>query len=245
MSGLKIALTCAIALLALPAWAAKIVPPAPQYYVFDDSHALTKQQTEALSTLLIEHDQATGEQVIFAVFEGLEGEDPQEFARALFERWNVGQGVEDNGTLLAVFLKEHRALIEKGRGLDSVLTPAQNDTLIKTFLTPELKAGNTYRALGLSGLELLRLLQSPLIDSGRAEEILKIGGFKGLYRPIPVGARSWYLWVLLGVLFFAIEAHFSSAGWFRPNPWRQILEAIRQLRHPNGTVKLGGSDGHW
>lgn len=246
-------LTLTAASWSAPIHAASAIPPAPEHYVLDEPGLLTTPQRNALSTLLIEHDQATGEQIFFAVFNTLGDSDLTVRTHEVFNAWNVGKRVGDNGALLALYIKENQARIEVGLGLDPQLPPNENQRLIREFLMPELRADQPYRALSLSALEILRDVESPLVTTGRARQILRAGGLEGHLVPVRVGVGTWFVWVLLGAVFFvfalnnlaAAEAHFTSTGWFRPNPWRQMLQTIADFKRRSSRPAVGGADGQW
>lgn len=232
---------------------AQALPAPPRLNLFDEAALLTSQQQKALESILVEHEQAAGERIVIAILKSAEGQDPAQAAQPLFEEWIVNQG-QDDGTLMAIYADDRKAWIDSAYGIE-ILDEAGKAAIIRDFILPELKAGHPYRAVGLSLLELLRVLQSPLIESGRAEQLLQQGGLEGNLKPVTrgSGAGSWFAFVIAGVLLFGLlltnilsaEAHFTGEGWFRPNPWkifsRQSLQALRSgSRSP-----LGGIDGHW
>jgi uncharacterized protein len=217
---------------ALPthAQAEKAIPTAPYYYVLDEPGVLNAQTTRAIQTLLIEHDRLTGEQVLVAVFKSLDGEDPVEFTNRVFSNWKIGQRGKDNGVLLAVYWQDHRARIEVGYGLEPTLTDAKSKAILSDILLPELKNNQPDRALSLSTLEILRTIGSPLIQDGKAERILRSGGFQGDFRthsyaPVSGGNVGAWPWMGFGLVFLILvinffnsaEAHFSRAGLYRPS----------------------------
>lgn len=209
-------------------WAAKPIPTPPQYYVLDEPHILEGQALQALQALLIEHDRATGEQVLVAVFDSLGGEDLNDFTNRVFQEWKIGQRGKDNGVLLAVFNKDHKARIEVGYGLEPLLTDAKSSDILRDILVPEMREGHPGAALLMSSYKILSVIQSPLVASGRAKAILQSQGVQ-IRRASPThpNADAWPLWLLPGIVFMVIvwnimhsaEAHFTNAGWYRPKPW--------------------------
>lgn len=213
------------ALIAMSA-EAKTIPQAPHYYVLDEPKVLSQSAKEALQTLLVEHDRLTGEQLVLAVFETLDDEELVDFTNRVFSSWKIGKRGKDNGVLLALYWKERKARIEVGYGLEPLLTDAKSKRILSEFLIPELKNRQPDRALTLASLEILRTIESPLIQSGQAEQILKSGGFRGGFQPAPKNGSSWAVWVILGfiLLFIALnfltaaDAHFTRGGWYRQRP---------------------------
>ncbi|MGZ3699768.1 MAG: TPM domain-containing protein, partial [Bdellovibrionota bacterium] len=228
---------------------AKPIPAPPYYYVLDEAGVMDARSLQALQALLIEHDRTTGEQIVMAIFKSLDGEDLVDYTNRVFSQWKIGQRGKDNGVLLALYWNDHKSRFEVGYGLEGLLTDAKTKDILENVLKPELQAGNPNRALSLAALEILRTVGSPLIANGRAEEILRSGGFRGRYRPVPRGpsANGWFVWVFLGIILISIvmnlitaaEAHFTSAGWYRPRPW----DRNRRLGGRGGGFWWGG--GGW
>ncbi len=216
---------------AAASWAAlaKPIPPAPQYYVLDEPHLLDQQATRALQALLIEHDRTTGEQVVVAIFNSLDGEDLNDFTNRVFQKWEIGQRGKDNGVLLAVFNQDHKARIEVGYGLEPELTDAKSSRILRDYLIPGMKAGQPAEGITQSALQILQTIDSPLVQNGRAQKILRSGGMlRTDVRSTPM-KNGWIVWLFLGLILMFIvshimssaEAHFTREGWYRPRPWRR------------------------
>lgn len=223
--------TTLVALSSLSSWShaandAKALPAPPRYYVLDEPKVLSPNTKRALQTLLIEHDRVTGEQVIFAIFESLGEEDLVDWTNQVFTKWGIGKRGKDNGVLLALYWENRKARIEVGYGLEPLLTDAKSKDVLDHFLIPELKNKNPDRALTLAALEILRILESPLVESGQAEQILRSGGIRGEFVPESGNGSGWAVWVILGIILLfvvlnlltAADAHFSGTGWHRKRP---------------------------
>jgi uncharacterized protein len=236
---------------------AKSIPAAPFYYVLDEPHVLSQNALRSVETLLIEHDRVAGEQVLVAIFQSLGDEDLVDYTNRVFQQWKIGKRGKDNGVLLALFWNNHKARIEVGYGLEGLLTDAKSSGILSDILLPELKNSNPDRAVSLAALEILRTLGSPLIQNGKAEQILKSGGFQGDWKPQEVyvpRTGGLAVWLFLGFIILSIvlrtitgaEAHFTRAGWVRHNPW---VPYRRTSGFTSGLVGgliggfLGGSNG--
>jgi uncharacterized protein len=110
--------------------AEKALPPAPEYYVLDEPGALDAGTTHALRTLLVEHDHLTGEQVVVAIFRGLDGEDLVAWTAKVFQAWGIGKRGKDNGVLLALYWQDRQARLEVGYGLEPLLTDARSKRVL-------------------------------------------------------------------------------------------------------------------
>lgn len=249
----------ALALAAL-AWAPTIslankpIPAPPQYYVLDEAHLLGNQELQSLQALLIEHDRAAGEQVVVAVFNSLDGEDLSDYAVKVFQQWKIGQRGKDNGVLLVVFNKEHKARIEVGYGLEPLLTDAKSADILQEVLIPEMRQGHSSAALLLSAYKILSVIQSPLVQSGRAKAILQSQGVPiRRAKPVRPSGDHWPLWLLPGIVLMIIiwnimhsaEAHFTNAGWYRPKPWSRRWGSTGFIPPAPGGFGGGLGGGGW
>lgn len=213
-------------------WAAseKPIPPPPRYYVLDEPHLLDQQATRALEALLIEHDRTGGGQIVVAIFNSLDGQDLNDYTNRVFQKWEIGQREEDNGVLLAIFNQDHKARIEVGYGLEPQLTDAKSSRILRDYLIPGMKAGQPAEAVTQSALQILQAIDSPLVQNGRAQKILRSGGMLrqdvSSSQPMKGG---WVVWLFLGIILMVIVSHiissaeatFTSGGWYRPRPWRR------------------------
>lgn len=190
-------------LMALPFGAFAAPPPLPlppQMYVLDEASVLAPKTVNALHSLFLAHEGATRQQIVFAVLKSLEGEDLVTRTNQIFQFWKIGQKGKDNGVLLALYWQDRRARLEVGYGLEHILTDAKSKTVLAESLTPLLKQGKPDDALIVTALQLLTVLQSPLIQDGSASRILAEGGFRDFQslranktRPVP----SHLIWVFL------------------------------------------------
>lgn len=207
--------------------ASKPIPAPPRTYVLDEPHVLSAPISESLQSLLSQHNRLTGEQIVVAIFDSLDGEDPVSWTNQVFTQWKIGQREKDNGVLLALYWKEHRSRIEIGYGLEPILTDAKAKDILANYLAPELRNNHPDRALSLATLQILKTVDSPLLQDRKAQEILRSGGFQGSWRPTTSNNATWTVWLILGFILLVIalnilttaSAHFSRDGWYRPSPW--------------------------
>jgi uncharacterized membrane protein YgcG len=201
-------------------------------YVLDEPHILSSSMLSAVQTLLIEHEHATGQQMLIAIFERLNGQTPKDRTAQVFQTWAIGSRSKDEGVLLALYWKEREAWIEAGYGLEDQLTETRSQNILSGFLMPELQAGKPNRAIPLALYQVLAMIDSPLIANGLADKVLRgQGGFRGSWTEVSSAPLKyiWLGWLTLGLLFMGIvgyvltsaDAHFTRNGWFRPRPWRQ------------------------
>lgn len=117
--------------------------PAPTTYWVNDFAGVLKPETkERLESKLRTFEKETTTQIVVAIFPSLEDESLEDFTVRLAESWKIGQKNNNNGALFAIFMKEHKARIEVGYGLEGALTDALSSRIIRNELAPDFKAGN-------------------------------------------------------------------------------------------------------
>jgi uncharacterized membrane protein YgcG len=248
---------------AISGWAARAVPPAPPYQVLDEAGALAPETRQALDLLLAEHARATGEQVLVGVFRSLEGEDPAAFADRVFAEWRVGaRNREGNGVLLMLDAADRGARLKVSYGLQPLLGERRVEQVVDDHLLPTWRRDGLDRAARAAALEILTDLESPLVSSGKAQEIL--GALPMPAAParssedLPQPGVGWAVAAfLIGLLPAAWvlnwlshgDAHYSSRGWIRPRPWEQLAmhwsRRARRGARGQATRALGGAHGAW
>ncbi len=105
---------------ALPAIAADSqVPPKPEHRVTDTAALISNDTRESVELELRDYESATGHQVIVWIGDTT-GDVPLEtFTVDAANAWKVGRKGKDDGAILFIFAKDHKARIEVGYGLES------------------------------------------------------------------------------------------------------------------------------
>lgn len=226
------------------------LPNAPTYYVFDNSKIISDKARRALEALVIEHDRLTGEQFMIAIFPSEDGQNSKEISEQVFSHWKIGKRGQNNGILLSLFSPSQEVHITLGYGLENVLTPDKTKEIVHDTIDPKLQDKQIDEALVLGTYQILDLLQSPLVQSGKADEIIKSLKFNepsALSEEIPSSSISILLFVgsialMLVTLheILAREAHFTRSGWFRPSVFRSLTQF-----HKKPSNISGGISGSW
>lgn len=134
------------AVLAVAAWAA--IPAdallerlKPDGFVNDFAGILSPAQRQAMEQSVRDLQQKTGVQVAVVTLESLEGGQVDDFAAKLFRRWGIGQKDKNNGVLVLVALKDRKARIEVGYGLEPILPDALAGRVLDEELFPAFRQG--------------------------------------------------------------------------------------------------------
>jgi uncharacterized protein len=127
--------------------------------VLDEAGILSTATVTDLTTLLAQHEQATGEQVVVVTLKSLQGYTIEDFGYQLGRYWGIGQKDKNTGVILIVVPKEHEVRIEVGYGLEGKLTDAISRTIIEDDILPSFRRGD-FNAGVLSGTtSILKVLR--------------------------------------------------------------------------------------
>ena len=105
----------------------------------DYAQLLPADAHRRLETRLAEREQATGAQMVLAIFPSLEGESLEDFSIRLAQQWRVGQKGLDNGVILLLFVQDRRVRLEVGYGLEPVITDAVAGQIIRESIGPRFR----------------------------------------------------------------------------------------------------------
>ncbi len=200
------------------AWAGQSIPPPPAQYLLDEPRVIDAKSAEWISRTLSEHQRLTGEQVVVAVFNELNGEEPVDYTNRVFTEWKIGKKAKNNGVLLALYWKEHKSRIEVGYGLEPLLTDLKSGLILRNILAPRLKQGEPGAALSAAVWEILKTVESPLIQAKQPSELPfseEMEDRSGHARAIMfllfgIGTVLWIIFRLVSP-----EIHYTSQGWYR------------------------------
>jgi uncharacterized protein len=180
---LRATLVLLLAALAFPAreprlLAAPLAVPQPKGYVNDLAGLLTERQRSTLETLLRTYEEKTTNQVVLLVIDSLEGEDLESYSLRVAEEWKIGQKGKDNGVLFLVVLKDRKARIEVGYGLEGSLPDAVASRILRQIVFPAFRQGNYFGGIA-GGLEAILQategeFQAPAGETGASDRRARI-----------------------------------------------------------------------
>lgn len=241
-----------------PARAAAPLPGAPASAVHDEGNVLGDRTRRALESLLVEHDRLTDEQVVLALVRTDESVELDARARALFDHWQVGQRGRGQGLLIVLDDRRREGAFRAGYGLNPALDGDRLREILDERALRALRRGDAPRAMIETAVEVLRVLGSPLVETGELEAILSdLPARPALEDESAERAPPYGLWLLalaagLGlawtVLRFVVgaDAHYTASGWSRPRPF-ELARRLRAARRSiaDTTAALGGTHGRW
>lgn len=111
----------------------------PRGAVNDFANVIPAAQEQQLKSLLIGLERQTGDAVVVVTLPSLEGGQIDDFTNRLYERWGIGQKGQDNGVLLLAAIKDRKARIEVGYGLEGVINDALAGRILRENIFPQFK----------------------------------------------------------------------------------------------------------
>lgn len=209
----KLLFAALLSLIGATAEASKTIPPAPRNYIYDET-GLLASSTDSLSSLLSQEDRQFGNQILVAVFNSLEQEDPVDYTNRLFSAWQPGEKGKDKGVLLAVYLQEKKIRIEVGYGLEPLLTDAKSKRIIVDYISPAFKEKKYSEGI-ISAVQALQNIIHADADSVTNSPPRKKGPFRPIYLLIII-----VLFVIINFLDGILPQTLGSHGISRKTRWR-------------------------
>ncbi|AMX02252.1 TPM domain-containing protein [Microbulbifer thermotolerans] len=110
--------------------------------VVDRAGLLSPEAEYRLTEIMQKHEKETGNQLVVATLNDLQGLTIEEYGYQLGRHWQLGQKDKNNGALLLVAADERKVRIEVGYGLEGALTDALAANIIHTKILPKFRAGD-------------------------------------------------------------------------------------------------------
>ena len=164
----------------------------------DYAGLLSRGDRERLEATLAERERATGAQMAIAIFRSLEGENLEDVASRLFQRWRLGRKGLDNGVLLVMFVKDRKLRIEVGYGLEATIPDAVAGRIIREAVVPRFREQRWAAGLEAAADAVYARIASPAADPDRMRK--EAESFRRAQRESEDTARLYL------ILFLAIFA---------------------------------------
>jgi uncharacterized protein len=110
-----------IVVLCLAAWAEPIKDLKPTGYVNDFAHVLDPSTTAQIEDICHQIDEKAHAQIAVVTINTLDGSDIESYAVDLFHQWGIGSKSTNRGVLILYAIRDHRARVEVGYGLEPIL----------------------------------------------------------------------------------------------------------------------------
>lgn len=112
------------------------------FYVNDFANVLTQETINHINQKSRFLDDKTGAQLVVSIVDFTDGIDIDKYAMDMFNQWGIGDPVQNNGILLLLVIGEEDYFAATGDGIDNIITDAQLDRLLMSYLEPNFALGN-------------------------------------------------------------------------------------------------------
>lgn len=119
----------------------------PQARVIDETGTLSAADSAEIERLARSIRETTKADMMVVVIPTTAGEPHRRFATDLFNRWQLGDGVRNDGLLLFVALADRKSEIILGDGLDSPGQRSASQRIMDQVMVPHFRAGRPGRAI--------------------------------------------------------------------------------------------------
>lgn len=144
--------------------------PSPKGYVNDYVGVIRPQYINYLSSISRKIDVSAKTQIVTVVVETLGGISIEEYSNRLFEQWRIGYKGSDQGVLLLLALKEKKARIEVGYGLEAILPDSKSGFILDQYVISHFNTGDYEKGISSGHMAISKVVakafQIPLNSDG-------------------------------------------------------------------------------
>jgi uncharacterized protein len=144
-----------VALTAVAAPAAEVIPPKPAGYFNDYAGVVSQSAARRFNEQLAQFERETSNQVVVAVFPKMQSDsDIADYGQRIAQSWGIGSKKDRNGVALLMFIADRKISIQVGYGLEAVLPDATAYDIRANHITPHFRQ-NDYEGGLAEGINLV------------------------------------------------------------------------------------------
>lgn len=125
--------------------------PQPQGWVNDRAGVMDSASRNKAEALISGLEKQTGAEIAVLTIKSLEGENLEDYAVRVFEKWGIGKKDKDNGVLILFSLEDRKVKIETGYGVEGIIPDGLAGEIIRDGMIPYFKKGQYSNGL-LAGI---------------------------------------------------------------------------------------------
>ncbi len=238
-----------------PASAAEVPVPSWTGPVMDQTSTLDPGQIQALSGKLRALEQSTGAQLYVLILPTTGSDSIEQYARRVFDQWQIGRKGVDDGILLLVAKDDRNVRIDVGYGLEGAVTDLQAGRIIREQITPHFTFGDFHAGIEAGVDALIALIHGEPLPAPATEDdepvfMLAPLSFLALVVPPVMGAflLGAFVYVLFESLWLALVAAAVGFGLSllgRSMGLAKRFAGRRRGRWPDDRGGGGGASGGW
>jgi uncharacterized protein len=143
----KVCLAAVLAVLqSIPAWAESVSQLKATGYVNDFARVLDPSTVSQMSDICRQVDEKAHAQIAVVTINTLDGADIESYAVDLFHQWGIGSKATNRGVLILYVIRDRRARIEVGYGLEPILPDGKVGSFQREAI-PLMRSGDYSQAL--------------------------------------------------------------------------------------------------
>lgn len=144
-----------------------MLPPKPDNHFNDYAGLIPQATAKVLNDQLTQNERDTGSQILVAIFPSMpDGAELSSYCNDVFNSWKPGAKGTNNGAIFFVFVKDRKARVEVGYGLEGVLTDALTKRMQLNDFVPNMKANNPTLAVSLMVRDMIQASKHEYKGSG-------------------------------------------------------------------------------
>ena len=121
--------------------------PAPSGFVTDKADIIDDDREVQIVALLEDLERRTGTELAVLTLQSTQPADDAEYARRVFDRWQIGKRGAQRGALVLLAVRDRRVMIVPGPGLQRLLPEERIDAIIDEHIVPSFKKGHYGRGI--------------------------------------------------------------------------------------------------
>lgn len=132
-----------------------VIPAKTNNLINDFANILTDEQEEDLRALSRSIQSESSAQVVLVTTDDVDKDYPiEQFSIDLAQSWGIGQRDSDNGLLILICPKNHKARMEVGYGLEGILTDAYTRRLQADHFKPNFRNNDFHKGIREAMVEI-------------------------------------------------------------------------------------------
>ena len=166
-----ICLAAFLALFAIQARAAEVIPPKPAGYFNDYAGVVSKEAAARFNEQLAQFERETSNQVVVAVFSKMESDSSiDDYTQRVAQAWGVGQKDRRNGAALFVFVNDRKMFIQVGYGLEGALPDVTAFDITERNIKPHFR-DKDYEGGLATGIDLIcKAIRGEYTGTGKTDQ---------------------------------------------------------------------------
>ena len=223
------------------ALADEVIPPKPDAYFNDYAHVTSAATASQLNQELENFERQTSSQIVVAIYPKMQSESSiEDYTVRVARDWKTGQNGKNNGTILFVFVQEHKMFIQVGYGLEGALPDIICHRIINDEISPRLKQGDFNGGMTAGVMAMISAAKGEYKGTGRTVADNANRGVSGS----DAKALVWVLIIVVIVIAILLRKG-SGGGGGGGSGWWIAANVLSSLASSGRGGGWSGGGGGW